>query len=116
MELPGLPGRPLRHPNLAAGNTIVLKHAPQCPASAAALGQIFLDAGFPAGAYVNVYATNDQVAGMIADPSVQGVSPTGSERAELPFGGIERSGFGRELGRSGIEEFINRKLIRALTQ
>jgi succinate-semialdehyde dehydrogenase/glutarate-semialdehyde dehydrogenase len=68
-------------PNLALGNTIVLKHAPQCPESAAALEQLFLDAGFPAGAYVNVYATNEQVADMIADPRVQGVSFTGSERA-----------------------------------
>lgn len=68
-------------PNLAAGNTIVLKHAPQCPESAAAIQSIFADAGFPEGAYVNVYATNDQVAAMIADPSIQGVSLTGSERA-----------------------------------
>lgn len=68
-------------PNLAAGNTIVLKHAPQCPASAAALERIFADAGFPAGAYVNVYASNEQVATIIADPRVRGVSLTGSERA-----------------------------------
>ena len=68
-------------PNLMAGNTIVLKHAPQCPRSAAALQQMFDDAGFPAGAYVNVYATNDQVADMIADPRIAGVSLTGSERA-----------------------------------
>jgi succinate-semialdehyde dehydrogenase/glutarate-semialdehyde dehydrogenase len=68
-------------PNLAAGNTIVLKHAPQCPETAEALQQIFLDAGFPAGAYVNVYATNEQIADVIADPRVQGVSLTGSERA-----------------------------------
>lgn len=68
-------------PNLAAGNTIVLKHAPQCPESAAAMHRIFADAGFPEGAYVNVYATNDQVATMIADPRIQGVSLTGSERA-----------------------------------
>jgi succinate-semialdehyde dehydrogenase/glutarate-semialdehyde dehydrogenase len=68
-------------PNLVLGNTIVLKHAPQCPESAAAIAQIFLDAGYPDGAYVNVYATNEQVADAIADPRVQGVSLTGSERA-----------------------------------
>lgn len=68
-------------PNLALGNTIVLKHAPQCPESAAALQKIFLDAGFPEGAYVNVYATNEQIAEAIANPHVQGVSLTGSERA-----------------------------------
>ncbi len=68
-------------PNLAVGNTIVLKHAPQCPESAAAMQQIFLDAGFAAGAYVNVYATNEQVATVIADPRIAGVSLTGSERA-----------------------------------
>lgn len=68
-------------PNLVLGNTIVLKHAPQCPESAAAMQQIFDDAGFPKGAYVNVYATNEQIADAIADPRVQGVSLTGSERA-----------------------------------
>ncbi|KWX26036.1 succinate-semialdehyde dehydrogenase [Mycolicibacterium wolinskyi] len=68
-------------PNLTLGNTIVLKHAPQCPESAAAIQQIFDDAGFPEGAYVNVYATNEQIAEAIADPRVQGVSLTGSERA-----------------------------------
>ena len=68
-------------PNLALGNTIVLKHAPQCPESAAALQQLFTDAGYPEGAYVNVYATNEQIADVIADPRVQGVSLTGSERA-----------------------------------
>ncbi|WP_111510497.1 NAD-dependent succinate-semialdehyde dehydrogenase [Mycobacterium kyogaense] len=68
-------------PNLTIGNTIVLKHAPQCPESAEALQKIFTDAGFPEGAYVNVYATNEQIADAIADPRVQGVSLTGSERA-----------------------------------
>ncbi|MEU8660032.1 NAD-dependent succinate-semialdehyde dehydrogenase [Actinoplanes philippinensis] len=68
-------------PNLAAGNTIVLKHAPQCPSSAALIEKIFADAGFPPGAYVNIYATNEQVEQVIADPRVRGVSLTGSERA-----------------------------------
>src|SRR6185436_17767099 len=60
---------------------VLLKHAPQCPETAAALQQIYLDAGFPEGAYVNIYASNDQIADVIADPRVQGVSVTGSERA-----------------------------------
>jgi len=68
-------------PNLAIGNTILLKHAPQCPESAEAMAEIFSDAGFPAGAYENVYATNEQIEWVIADPRVRGVSVTGSERA-----------------------------------
>ncbi len=68
-------------PNLVLGNTIILKHAAQCPESAAAIEQIFRDAGFPEGAYVNVYATFDQVSTIIADPRVAGISLTGSERA-----------------------------------
>ncbi|MFE7973889.1 NAD-dependent succinate-semialdehyde dehydrogenase [Streptomyces shenzhenensis] len=68
-------------PNLAVGNTLVLKHAPQCPGTAALLERLFAEAGFPPGAYVNVYATDEQIAGVIADPRVRGVSLTGSERA-----------------------------------
>ncbi|HEX5294890.1 MAG TPA: NAD-dependent succinate-semialdehyde dehydrogenase [Streptosporangiaceae bacterium] len=68
-------------PNLMIGNTIVLKHAPQCPESALAMEQIFRDAGLPEDAYINVFATNEQVAAMIADPRIAGVSVTGSERA-----------------------------------
>src|SRR3954447_18529142 len=68
-------------PNLIIGNTILLKHAPQCPESAAAMQKIYDDAGFPDGAYVNVYASNEQVEWVIADPRLRGVSVTGSERA-----------------------------------
>jgi succinate-semialdehyde dehydrogenase / glutarate-semialdehyde dehydrogenase len=68
-------------PNLMIGNTIVLKHAPQCPESALAMEQIFRDAGLPADAYINVFASNEQIAEMIADPRIAGVSVTGSERA-----------------------------------
>jgi succinate-semialdehyde dehydrogenase/glutarate-semialdehyde dehydrogenase len=68
-------------PNLMNGNTILLKHAPQCPESALAMEEIFIDAGAPEGAYVNIFAMNEQVADIIADPRVAGVSLTGSERA-----------------------------------
>ncbi len=68
-------------PNLVLGNTILLKHAPNCPRSSAAIEALLRQAGVPDNAYINVYATNEQIAWMLADPRVQGVSLTGSERA-----------------------------------
>ncbi|WP_350269560.1 NAD-dependent succinate-semialdehyde dehydrogenase [Brevibacterium sp. CBA3109] len=69
-------------PNLALGNTILLKHAPQCPRSAQIMEEIFIEAGLPEGAYINIYASNEQVADLILpDPRNHGVSLTGSERA-----------------------------------
>ena len=86
-------------PNLILGNTIVLKHAAQCPESALALEKLFLDAGFPEGAYVNVFATHDQVSDIISDDRVQGISLTGSERA----GAIVAEQAGRELKKCVLE-------------
>src|SRR3954454_16270764 len=61
-------------PNLVLGNTIVLKHASQCPESAAAIEQIYRDAGLPEGAYVHVYVSPEQAATIVGAPRVQGVS------------------------------------------
>jgi succinate-semialdehyde dehydrogenase / glutarate-semialdehyde dehydrogenase len=68
-------------PNLMLGNTIVLKHAESVPKSALAVQQIMSDAGLPEGAYVNVFATHEQIEQIIGDPRIAGVSLTGSERA-----------------------------------
>ncbi|HEX4830765.1 MAG TPA: NAD-dependent succinate-semialdehyde dehydrogenase [Trebonia sp.] len=68
-------------PNLVAGNPVILKHAENCPTSALAIAAIMRDAGIPDGVYVNLFATHEQVATMIADPRLRGVSLTGSERA-----------------------------------
>lgn len=86
-------------PNLAIGNTILLKHAPQCPESAAFLEEIYRDAGLPDGGYVNVYATNEQAATIIADPRVHGVSVTGSERAGAAVAEVA----GRNLKKVALE-------------
>jgi succinate-semialdehyde dehydrogenase / glutarate-semialdehyde dehydrogenase len=86
-------------PNHIIGNTVLLKHAPQCPESAEAIAQIFKDAGYPEGAYENVFASNEQVEWVIADPRVRGVSVTGSERA----GGAVASIAGRNLKKVVLE-------------
>jgi succinate-semialdehyde dehydrogenase/glutarate-semialdehyde dehydrogenase len=94
-------------PNLVIGNTILLKHAPQCPESAAAMAGIFKEAGSPDGAYENIYATNEQVEWVIADPRVRGVSVTGSERAGAAVAAIAGKNLTKvvlELG--GSDPFI----------
>lgn len=68
-------------PNLMLGNTILLKHASSCPQSASVIEEIFQQAGLPRDAYINIFVSTDQVAEIIADSRVQGVSLTGSEKA-----------------------------------
>lgn len=75
-------------PNLLLGNTIVLKHAANCPQQALRIADIVLEAGASAGVYQNVFASNDQIARMIASPVVRGVSLTGSERAGQAVGSL----------------------------
>jgi succinate-semialdehyde dehydrogenase/glutarate-semialdehyde dehydrogenase len=86
-------------PNLVLGNTIILKHASQCPESAAAIEAIYRDAGLPDGAYVNVYVSAEQAAKIVADPRVQGVSVTGSERAGAAVAEVA----GRHLKKVALE-------------
>jgi len=86
-------------PNHIIGNTLLLKHAPQCPESAEAIAQIFKDAGYPEGSYENIFATNEQIEWVIADPRVRGVSVTGSERAGAAVAAIA----GRNLKKVVLE-------------
>ena len=85
--------------NLILGNTVVVKLPTQCPETALALQQLYADAGFPDGAYVSVMATHAQIATIIADDRVQGVSVTGSERA----GEIIAEQAGRHLKKCVLE-------------
>jgi succinate-semialdehyde dehydrogenase/glutarate-semialdehyde dehydrogenase len=86
-------------PNLMLGNTIILKHAESVPGSALAVAQLMEDAGVPEGAYVNVFASHDQIETLIADPRVAGVSLTGSERA----GAVVAATAGRNLKKCVLE-------------
>ncbi|HEJ7573773.1 TPA: succinate-semialdehyde dehydrogenase [Klebsiella michiganensis] len=73
-------------PILLAGNSYLLKHAPNVLGSAAMIGQIFAAAGVPDGVFGWVNATNDGVSQMINDPRIAAVTVTGSVRAGKAIG------------------------------
>ncbi|MGX7730779.1 NAD-dependent succinate-semialdehyde dehydrogenase [Rhodococcus sp. 2H158] len=75
-------------PNIALGNTIILKHARNCPQSALAIERVLTEAGLPDGVYLNAFISSAQVAAAIADPRIQGVSLTGSEKAGSAVGEV----------------------------
>ncbi|MFF1680409.1 NAD-dependent succinate-semialdehyde dehydrogenase [Streptomyces sp. NPDC058256] len=74
-------------PNLLLGNTILLKHAPNCPQLSLAIEAIAAETA-PDDVYQNIFATHEQIATMIASPLLQGVSLTGSERAGRIIGAL----------------------------
>lgn len=73
-------------PILLAGNSYLLKHAPNVLGSAAMIGEIFAAAGVPEGVFSWVNATNDGVSQMINDPCIAAVTVTGSVRAGKAIG------------------------------
>ena len=73
------------------------------------------DTPYGLGSYV--FTTDPAQAQRVADQLDVGmvfINGVGAEGPELPFGGTKRSGFGRELGRYGMDEFVNKKLIRTV--
>ena len=73
-------------PIMLAGNSYLLKHAPNVLGSAAMIGEIFAAAGVPDGVFGWVNATNDGVSQMINDPRIAAVTVTGSVRAGKAIG------------------------------
>jgi len=65
-------------PALAAGNVILLKHAPNVPQCAVAIEGLFARAGFPEGVFQNLFVEVLDLPAILDDPLVQGVSLTGS--------------------------------------
>ena len=73
-------------PILLAGNSYLLKHAPNVMGSAALIGEIVNQAGLPAGVFGWVNATNDGVSRMINDSRIAAVTVTGSVRTGKAIG------------------------------
>lgn len=68
-------------PQIVAGNVVMMKHAPNCPQCALAFARLFDEAGAPEGVYTNLFCSVEQIAALIDDFRVRGVTLTGSERA-----------------------------------
>jgi len=73
-------------PILLAGNSYLLKHAPNVLGSADLIAQVFADAGFPQGVFGWVNATNEGVSQAINDRRIAAVTVTGSVRAGAAIG------------------------------
>ncbi|HFJ9614164.1 TPA: NAD-dependent succinate-semialdehyde dehydrogenase [Stenotrophomonas maltophilia] len=86
-------------PQLAAGNTLLLKHASNVPQSADAFEKLMLEAGLPAGAFKNLYAARHHIEIILNDPRVHGVALTGSEGA----GAVVAAQAGKALKKSTLE-------------
>jgi len=65
-------------PALAAGNPIIIRPAPQTPVSALKLGEVVLDAGWPAGGYAAVLCSIPNTRPLIEDDRIRMLSFTGS--------------------------------------
>ncbi|ALQ29848.1 succinate-semialdehyde dehydrogenase [Arthrobacter sp. YC-RL1] len=62
----------------------------------------------------SVHSTDEARAAKVAQKlqvGMSNVNAASAEGAEMPFGGVKRSGFGRELGPLGMEEFVNKRLF-----
>jgi len=73
-------------PILLAGNSYLLKHAPNVLGCAQLMAEIFVQAGIPQGVFGWVNATNEGVSQAINDPRIAAVTVTGSVRAGAAIG------------------------------
>lgn len=86
-------------PTILAGNTIVLKHASNVPKSAQLIEDIFLEAGFEPGTYLNLPLESRHIEEVLNHPYVKAVSLTGSEKAGSSVAEIA----GRNIKKSVLE-------------
>lgn len=122
-------GRRVERPGFYLQPTVLTDISPQNPVFAEELfgpvaafhvvedeaAAIALANGTPYGLGASVFTEDtergERVAAQIDSGMVFINQPFGTA-AELPFGGVKRSGFGRELSLLGFDEFVNKKLIK----
>jgi len=86
-------------PTLMAGNTGLLKHAPNVFGCAKKIEEVFIKAGFPDGVFQNLIVHHDLTERIITNPAIKAVTLTGSERAGAAVAEIA----GRNIKKSLLE-------------
>ena len=86
-------------PTIMAGNTVVLKHAPNVIGCAKAIEKLFIEAGFPNNTFSNLIIPVELSERVIANKLIQGVTLTGSQKA----GSIVASQAGKYLKKTVLE-------------
>ena len=86
-------------PTIMAGNTFLLKHAPNVTGAAKAIEDIFLKAGFPEDVFRTLIIPVELSENVIAHPWVEGVTLTGSLRAGASVAALA----GKHLKKSVLE-------------
>jgi succinate-semialdehyde dehydrogenase / glutarate-semialdehyde dehydrogenase len=86
-------------PALMAGNVGILKHASNVPGTALASEEVFLESGFPDGAFTTLLIPSSRTMALIGHPVVRAVTLTGSDRA----GREVAAEAGRHLKKSVLE-------------
>jgi hypothetical protein len=69
------------------------------------------DFGLGGSVFTRDIARGERIASRI-DTEMMFINNIDWTDADLPFGGIKDSGYGRELGNMGIQQFVNWKLVR----
>ncbi len=94
-------------PALLAGNTMLLKHASNVFGCALLIEQLFLDSGFPKGAFISLLIGSQKVEQVIKARSVVGVALTGSEMAGSAVASLAGKNIKRQvLELGGSDAFI----------
>lgn len=75
-------------PTVLAGNAVVFKHASLVPHSAAAIQQLFTDAGFPAHLVTWLNVKSSEIEAVIANPLIRGVNFAGGTEAGSSVAGL----------------------------
>ncbi len=75
-------------PALMAGNSVLLKHAPNVPQCSEAICEVMYEAGVPRSRFDAIYSDNETISKLIADSRIAAMTLTGSTRAGKAVGEV----------------------------